>query len=204
MATYKSKDRQLLDAAMIRKIKLKKWKLSKNPLIFLLGIGALLSFFCLPLCADEGRYAFNKVIVNPLRNEPQKFVGRSDSIEIYFHHERGIENPDVDSFPEPPVEIINHTENRHCTIDNGGIWARAEVYLSKDKRILLMNEFSGSASDLVSYDTETCQQIKRIDVSDMRWRIDGGMAHIGENCTGASMDSCALIKPMDLQIFFSR
>jgi hypothetical protein len=189
---------------MIRRIKLTEWKLSRNPLIRLVETGLLSLLFCSYLHADEGRYAFNKVIVNPLPNEPQKFVGRSDDIEIHFHHDRGIENPDVDSFPEPPVVIINHAENKQCTIDNGGIWARTEVYLSKDKRTFMLNEFSGSASDLVSYRTETCQQIKRIDVSDMRWKIDGNVAHIGENCTDASMDSCALIRPMDLQIFFKR
>jgi hypothetical protein len=167
----------------------------------LLAISILSLIPCSRLHAEEGRYAFHKVIVNPLPNAPQKFVGRVGNIGIYFYHDRGIENPDVDSFPEPPVTIVNHAENRRCAIERGGIWARAEVYLSEDQRVLLMNEFSGSASDLVSYRTATCQQIRRIDVSDMRWRIDGRVAHLGENCAGVGMDNCTLLRSMPLQIF---
>jgi hypothetical protein len=148
----------------------------------------------------DGNYAFNRVWVVPFPDLPQEFVANGDRIEVHFRSYT--ERADIDAFPEPPVTIVNRITNEQCIINDGGIWVRAEVYLSNDERVLLVNEFSGSGSDLISYDTSTCQQIKQMDVSDMHWSIDGADAYVGETCTGDNMSSCTLIRPLNLQIFF--
>lgn len=148
----------------------------------------------------DGNHAFNKIPLAPLPNFPREFVARGDRIEVHFRSH--IERADTDAFPEPPVVMVNRVTEKRCAIEKGGIWARAEVYLSGDERVLLVNEFSDSGSDLVSYDTGDCRKIQRMDVSDMRWRIDGAVACIGESRTGEGMAGCASIRPLDLRIFF--
>jgi hypothetical protein len=158
---------------------------------------------CSPVHAEasgDGNHAFNKISVAPLPNFPREFVARGGKIEVHFRSH--IASADIDAFPEPPVVMVNHVTEERCAIEEGGIWARSEVYLSDDERVLLVNEFSGSGSDLISYDTGDCRQIRRMDVSDMRWRINGAVAYIGESCTGDGMTGCASIRPLDLRIFF--
>jgi hypothetical protein len=163
--------------------------------------GIFLFLACLYSHAEPSAgYAFDKIAVTPRMDAPQAFVARKNGIEVHFRSH--VKSATVDSFPEPPVIVMDRIQNTQCAIHEGGIWARAEVYLSQDGRILLMNEFSGAGSDLVSYDISTCRAIHRLDVSDMRWRIEGAVAHVGKDCTGEGLSGCALLQPLDLQIFF--
>jgi len=154
---------------------------------------------CAALHAEEP--GFHKIAVQPFADAPKQFVASGRYIDILFQSDSDADSDDIDSFPEPPVIVLDHEAEMECMIEEGGIWARAEVYLSDDERYMLVYEFSGSSGDLVSYDTHTCREIKRVDVSGMHWRIDGNEARLGENCTGREMTSCASFKPLDLRQF---
>ncbi|WP_369684494.1 hypothetical protein [Azovibrio restrictus] len=43
--------------------------------------------------------------------------------------------------------------------------------------------------------------MRRLDVSGARWEIEGAKARLGEECSGATLQSCQRIGPLDLRIF---
>lgn len=168
----------------------------------LLG-GCMLACGC---AIAAGEVAFDKIAVEPLAGTsssdmPREFIASGKQVEVHFFSYREADSVAIDSFPEPPVIVRDKTSSAQCEIDDGGIWARAEVYLSADERYVLMNEFSGSGGDLVAYDTRTCKEVGRLDVSDSHWEIRGTEARLGQNCSGADMASCASFKPLDLSRF---
>jgi hypothetical protein len=154
---------------------------------------------------------FSQIPLTPIPHPPQEtqespqiFSGKAGNIEVRFLTYRNAEDADIDSFPEPPVTVINSRENTQCTID-GGNWSRKDIYLSGDERYLLLGEFDGSYDALVSYDTGTCREIKRLDVSEMRWEIQGSEARLGKNCgKGTYVDDCTSTQPLDLRIFVNQ
>jgi hypothetical protein len=147
--------------------------------------------------------AFDRLPVEVVMDVPNKFSATGKRIEIWFDSFSDAASADVDSFPEPPVVLRDRQGKSSCKIDRGGIWARSEVYLDRTERFVLLNEFSGSASDLVSYDAQSCREIRRIDVSGARWEIAGSQALLGEQCTSNEIKSCRKVRPLDLSIFVS-
>jgi len=146
--------------------------------------------------------AFYKVPVAPLTDDSKQFAARGQNVSVIFQSDHNM--ADIDSFPEPPVIVRHEKSGSSCEIVEGGIWVRSELYLSADERYVLMNEYSGSSADLVSYDTQTCREINRFDVSGMHWDIDGRNARLGDNCTGSEIESCAVFKPLDLDMFVEK
>jgi len=136
-------------------------------------------------CGQHGaapQARFHKISVAPVDATARQFIAEGQRVAIVFQNFSDAPAPEIDAFPEPPVRIRDKAKNTACDISEGGIWVRSEVYLSGDERYVLMNEYSGSGSDLVSYATHTCAEIKRLDVSGRRWHIDGGKVHFDESC----------------------
>jgi len=96
--------------------------------------------------------------------------------------------------------VYDKQNNQLCSIDDGGIWVREEIYLSANERYLLSGEYSGSSCDIVSYDMNNCRQIKRLDVSDTcRWKVEANQAYLGKQCSGDDVASCSVFKHLDLK-----
>jgi len=144
---------------------------------------------------------FHKVSVNPLEATLKQFIADGQRIAILFQNDSDAAASNIDVFPEPPVTIRNKKKNTSCEISEGGIWVREEVYLTADEHYVLMNEYSGSGSDLVSYDTRTCLETKRLDVSGMRWRLDGSKMYFDKSCCEHDMSNCTSLKSIDLIMF---
>jgi len=145
--------------------------------------------------------AFHKISVEPLGATSKQFIADGQRIAILFQNDSDTAASDIDIFPEPPVTIRDKKKNTSCEISEGGIWVRTEVYLTADERYILMNEYSGSGSDLISYDTSTCLKTKQLDVSGMNWRIDGDKVHLYENCFEHDPSNCTLLESIDLILF---
>jgi len=133
--------------------------------------------------------------------QPKQFMASGKRIAILFRSDSSAAAHEIDVFPEPPVIIRDKTGGASCQIMEGGIWVRSAVYLSADERHVVLNEYSGSASDLVSYDTRTCREVKRLDVSGMRWTVEKTRLRLGKQCTGSGMTNCAAFQFFDLHAF---
>ena len=136
-------------------------------------------------------------------DSPRIFAGEGSKIEVRFRTYSEAQSADIDSFPEPPVTVLNATEKTRCTI-GGGNWARKDIYLSADERYLILGEFNAASDALVSYDTKTCREIKRLDVSGKRWDLQGSAMILGSNCTGAWIEDCKSMLGINLRIFLPK
>jgi len=161
---------------------------------------ALLLISCAqPVFAAEE--TFYNVSVDPVDATARQFIAEGQCVAIVFQNFSDAPAAEIDAFPEVPVRIYDKEKNTACDISEGGIWVRAAVYLSSDERYVLMHEYSGSGSDLVSYATHTCAEIKRIDLSGRRWHIDGSTLYVDESCFENENSKDALCKPIDLHLF---
>ncbi len=156
---------------------------------------------CWSHAAAGEELAFTHLPVQAVAGTAQHFSARGKQVEILFQSFAEPADPTVDAFPEPPVRLRDRQGNSICDISQGGIWMRNQVYLDRSERYLLLSEYSGSSTDLVAYDTRNCQPIRRLDVSGARWEIEGAKARLGEECSGATLQSCQRIGPLDLRIF---
>lgn len=128
---------------------------------------------------------------------PALFIGQGQRIEVRFQHD----NPaitDPVAFPEPPVLLVDRRQQRHCAIDQGGIWARSPLYLSKDETRLVTYGYSGSNAELVVYDTHSCSVLTRQDVSGMRVALTETQVLLGQDCQGEDIASCTTQKSQPL------
>ena len=153
-------------------------------LCMVLGFNADLAF--------TGNCALTRVLINPIEsNRTDVFVGKGKTIEVQFRNEST--RPVVDVFPEPPLTVNNQASGRSCDID-GGVWVRQSVYLSRDEKMLVVQEFSGSNDHLVFYDTNTCEKRSEIDVSMALWRISKNRISVGRECSGEDMRTCRSLR----------
>jgi len=146
---------------------------------------------------------FNKtevIFLEDTLNQPKKFIASGKRVSISFQSYSDADASDIDVFPEPPVVIGNKETGASCKILDGGIWVRAEVYLSSNENYALMNEYSGSGSDLVVYDTSTCLEVERLDVSGVDWSIAGNKLNIGGNCSNSEPKNCASSGTVNLEL----
>jgi len=126
---------------------------------------------------------FSKIDIKPNPNGNgshtfiREFIGNGQRIRIIFTNDQEGPEHTIKIFPEPPITLRNNQTNTVCHINEGGIWARDQVYLSQDEHYLLLSEYSGSSEDLVSYNTGTCERFQRLDVSGLDWVIDGNQVH---------------------------
>jgi len=169
----------------------------------------MLRFLLIPLCLMACTHpvlaentAFHKVevlLMDGEQGQPKKFIADGKHISVIFQSHSDANAVDV--FPEPPIAINDKIKNTSCKIVEGGVWSREEVYFSSDEDYILMGEHSGSGRDLVSYDTSTCLKVKRVDMSGMRWHVEGDKARTVENCSSADIKDCKKFRHMDLSVF---
>jgi len=143
---------------------------------------------------------FHKVSVDPMSATARQFIAVGQRVVIIFQNFSDAPVLEIDAFPEAPVRIRDKEKNTACEISEGGIWMRSEVYLNSDERYVLMNEYSGSGSDLVSYATHTCTEIKRLDLSGRRWHIEGGKLHFDDRCSEHDVSKGTSCEVIDLSI----
>lgn len=149
------------------------------------GLAAL--FLC--ACTQAADCGFAPLPLSASAAEPNVFVGKGQHLEVSFTNE----NPEIkepDAFPEPPVVLRDTASGKGCNIEDGGIWAREPLYLSRDEKRLVTFEYSGSNSELVAYDTATCKAVHRLDVSGKRAAVVGEQLVLGSQCDGDSLGSC--------------
>jgi hypothetical protein len=113
------------------------------------------------------------VVIEPAAVEPtDTYVGKTAQLELHFHNETL--NGVVDVFPEPPLLVKQLKTQAECAINDGGIWVRQHVYTGAEGHLLVTHEYSGSNDQLNFYDTRTCKKRASVDVSNLKWVIDGG------------------------------
>lgn len=117
-----------------------------------------------------------------------QYVGHGRHLEVLFTHEG--QAGEVDVFPEPPLVIKQRKDGKQCKIEEGGIWVRKSVFLDASEQHLLVHEYSGSNDSLVIYRTSDCKTIKTIDVSGLRWQVEGSQLVTGKACSADSLASC--------------
>ncbi|EQM71948.1 hypothetical protein QYE80_24015 [Pseudomonas tohonis] len=144
-------------------------------------LAGALAALTLSACAQASDCGFAplKLVASP--EAPTTFVGDGQHLQVRFVNE----NPDIaepDSFPEPPVVLLDKASGKSCNIEDGGIWARDPLYLSHDEKRLVTYEFSGSNGELVAYDTATCKVLHRQDITGKRASIEGEELVLGADC----------------------
>ena len=68
----------------------------------------------------------------------------------------------ADAFSDPPLSVA--ANGKTCDID-GGNWPADAIFVSKDGKLLIAYEFSGSDAALVAWDIATCAKKASVDVS---------------------------------------
>lgn len=113
----------------------------------------------------------NLLPIEPLAPDQRGiYVGKQGGVEVRFINEK---DGEPEAFPEPPMTIANLASGSRCEVD-GGIWLRKAIYLSADGKMLMAQEYSGSADQLNFYDTRTCRKTGVLDVSQATWHLDKG------------------------------
>jgi hypothetical protein len=112
------------------------------------------------------------VVIKPAAVEPtDTYIGKTAQLELHFHNEEM--SGAVDVFPEPPLLVKQLQTQTECAIKEGGVWVRQHVYAGAEGRMLVTHEYSGSSGELNFYDTRTCKKRASVDVSNLKWVIDG-------------------------------
>ncbi|HEY0681074.1 MAG TPA: hypothetical protein VGD45_01960 [Steroidobacter sp.] len=146
----------------------------------------------MPLAACGAEY--RRLDIAPSSPDSTKnFVGGQGRVKVHFENYNG--RADVEVFPEPPLTI--QAGDGRCDVD-GGVWVRSSVHLSSSGRVLMVQEYSGSADELVFYSTQTCKQELRIDVSGAKWAMSGERLLIGRSCTSDAVASCPKVVTYEL------
>lgn len=90
-----------------------------------------------------------KLSILPADARNEIYAGMSGNIEVQFRNENAPAVTDV--FPDSVVTIRDRRNGQSCEIKDGtGIWSGKSVYLDADKRVLVLNEYSG-ATDLLAF-----------------------------------------------------
>lgn len=153
---------------------------------------AVLALLLTPVAACSAEY--QKLNIAPSSPDSTKdFVGSKGPVKVHFQNYNG--RADVEVFPEPPL-IIQDGDGR-CEVD-GGVWVRNSVHLSSSGRMLMVQEYSGSADELVFYSTDNCKETLRIDVSGAKWTMSGERLVIGKGCTADTVTSCPKVVTYEL------
>lgn len=163
-------------------------------------LAGALAALCLCSCASANDCSFAALELSADPAAPAEFVGDGRTFQLRFVNE----NPDIsepDSFPEPPVVIINKASGARCSIEDGGIWARSPLLLNSDESRLLTYEFSGSSAELVAYDTTTCAVVQRQDISGQRVGLVDGKLSLGQQCDGDDLASCKEVTALPSHAF---
>lgn len=119
-----------------------------------------------------------KLSILPADARNETYVGTSGNIEVQFRNENAPAVTDV--FPDPVVTIKDGQTGQSCEIKGGtGIWSGKSVYLDADKRVLVLNEYSGATDLLAFYRPTNCERLTEMDVSNQQWEILKDSIHLG-------------------------
>ncbi|MFZ6731369.1 hypothetical protein ACO0LG_05580 [Undibacterium sp. Ji42W] len=120
---------------------------------------------------DAASCKLENIPVTPLNpGQYEIFHAKAKSVELRFNSDAN--DPEVDVFPEPSLQVLQLASNTQCEI-NSGIWVRKDIYLSRDEQVLVTHEYSGSNDFLMFYKTAGCSKLHALDVSASRWKITG-------------------------------
>lgn len=134
-----------------------------------------------------------RVAVDPADSgQPGMYAGSRGSIELFFRSERT--EGEVDVFPEPPLRIRDKDAGKECRIEEGGIWARGEVFLNQSGSVLMVREYSGSNDWLAFYSTSDCAKRGKVDISGARWKVELDRVLVGTECSGEDVASCRSVR----------
>lgn len=126
--------------------------------------------------ANAASCKLQHIPVTPLKaGQYDVFHAQARSLELRFRSDAN--DPDVDAFPEPPLQVLQNASHSQCEI-NSGIWVRKDVYLSQDEQVLVTHEYSGSNDYLMFYRTADCSKLHELDVSVSHWKINGNMIRV--------------------------
>lgn len=143
-------------------------------------------------CTQAADCGFMPLHITADASAPGWFSAGGERFEVRFNNEDStIAEPD--SFPEPPAVILDKASGRQCLIEDGGIWARAPMYLSLDETRLLTHETSGSGGDLMVYDTLTCKRLLSRDISGHYPAVEGNHLILGSQCNGNEITDCRVL-----------
>jgi len=164
-------------------------------LIFVGYLGLVGCHSSLAIGSDCTLSKISVTTTDPSRNEV--YAGKAQTIEVQFRNENAPKTADV--YPYPQVTVRNLSTAKYCDIKDGnGIWSGKSVYLDKNERVLVLNEYSGASDTLAFYDTRTCRRLSELDVSSRRWEIAEDRIRIGQQCGGEDFRSCHHIKEIIL------
>ena len=119
-----------------------------------------------------------KLAIVPTDASNNTYVGVSGEIEVRFRNENAPAAADV--FPDPVVTVKNRRSGYSCEIKDGaGIWSGKSVYLDADKRVLVLNEYSGASDVLAFYQPSNCKRLAEVNVSNQRWEVRNDRIRLG-------------------------
>ena len=130
--------------------------------------------------------AYRALAIEP--ETPALYVGAGERVRVEFDNYKL--DGEVDSFPEPPLRIRSAQGGKACEVD-GGIWLRNAVLLDASEQRLLVQSFSGAGGELTFYDTSSCAQLARVELSEASWSLQGEQLVIGRTCSAAGLAHCA-------------
>ena len=108
------------------------------------------------------------VALAPLPLEPlhegefDELVGGGARVEVHFREKGAKKMPEV--LTAPPAVVRRLDRVGECRID-GGNWTPKTVWLSRDEKLLALESFSGSSSELELFDTASCRKAGAVDTS---------------------------------------
>lgn len=71
---------------------------------------------------------------------------------------------------ESPLLIKNHNTQTQCTISQSGISSRDSLLVSNDGQVFMADEGNSSTETLKFYNTRSCKQLSKLDVSNAVWK----------------------------------
>ena len=96
------------------------------------------------------------------------YAARTRLFEVRLRDRR--EDAQVEVFAGSAIEIRRLSDGQACSVE-GDVWARCFVFVSANKRTLMVLESSGSNDSLLFVDTRNCMRRAEIDVSSARWEV---------------------------------
>lgn len=137
-----------------------------------------------------------RLTAQPAADRPGEFIAAQGRLEVIFHSDST--TAPIEVFPEPPVIVTDTVRETECRIEEGGIWIRDAVYVSKLGQTLMLKEYSGSNDWLAFYRTDDCVKIAEIDVSGARWAVVESRVVVGSDCSNDDLASCRSVRSIDL------
>jgi hypothetical protein len=152
------------------------------------GTTLLLLNACAPAEKVAGQCMWRPLPLAAVQADRKFYAGQGKRVSLRFANDRTDSEPEV--FPEGPLRI-DGASGGSCEIPPGDIRVRNSVHLSSDEGSLLLLEYSGSNDSIVLYETTSCHQLAKVDVSGSKWALQPQGLVVGTNCSGDAVTSCS-------------